>query len=263
MRSLDNIINLRETNLPLYEKLIECNCNIFINHKCVYEGKYDRKFATSLDNPEQALVIFDLNEGYAIMTIAKNNSLNKVIEIFTENQDDYDKVMNNPKLYNQINNLLIDLPEMPTIVEGNNLERLYKFLVEDDESIPGDGLPDKNEKKEKKNLKRRGEIQFTIWENPEKKISWLDSNYNYQKIEYVYTNKNKGLNIDFLLGYQDGTWKLWAGKVGSVSYDDDPYCDLEEHKFDKAIIKALDKVEEMIDDIQDNPDDWPQFYINI
>lgn len=263
MKKLDNIINIRENNPDLYNKLLECDCSIFVNHELVYEGKYSRKFSTSLENPEQALVIFDLNESYAIMTVAENKSLNKLIEIFNENSDDYNKVMKNPKLYNQINNLLIDLPSLPTIIEGNNIERLYKLLNEADESIPGDGLPSEEEQKDKKDLKRRGEIQFTIWESPEKKVPWLNGNEQYQKIEYIYTNKQKGLNISFLLGYKEGTWRLWAGKLGAVSYDDDPYCNLEEHKFDKAIIKALDKVEEMIDDIQDNPDEWPQFYINI
>ena len=54
---------------------------------------------------------------------------------------------------------------------------------------------------------------------------------NEGKIDIIYedeylliVNKEKGLSIDFLLGFKDGSWKLWIGKIGSCSYDDDPYC---------------------------------------
>ena len=42
---------------------------------------------------------------------------------------------------------------------------------------------------ESENTTERGNIKFTIWESPEKKVKWLDNNKNYQKIEYQYKDK--------------------------------------------------------------------------
>jgi len=118
-----------------------------------------------------------------------------------------------------------------------------------------------NEDKEK--TTERGEIKFTIWEEPDKKVNWLEDNQKYQKIEYKYENKEKNISIDFLLGFQDDEWKLWIGKIGSNSYDNDPWCSFETDDFSKAIVAALDKVEEFLDDVKENPDNWIQFYKDV
>ena len=136
---------------------------------------------------------------------------------------------------------------------------------EDNPDNPDENIEDKNDDKDdmpdKDKLIRRGNIKFTIWEDPKKKVNWLKDNQSYQKIEYQYRDKEKGINIDFLLGFQDKSWKLWIGKIGAISYDDDPWCSFETDKFSEGIVAALDKVEEFIDDVNDNPDNWVQFYI--
>ena len=81
--------------------------------------------------------------------------------------------------------------------------------------------------------------------------------------EYKYEDKKEGLSIDFLLGYKDESWRLWIGKIGSASYDDDPYCDFETKKFSEAIVAALDKVEEFLKKVKDEPDNYVQFYVNL
>ena len=116
---------------------------------------------------------------------------------------------------------------------------------------------------DKKKIARRGNIKFTIWEEPDKKVTWLEDNQKYQKIEYKYEDKKKQCFIDFLLGFQDDSWKLWIGKIGSCSYDDDPYCDFETNKFAEAIVAALDKVEEFVKDVEDEPENWIQYYKDI
>lgn len=121
----------------------------------------------------------------------------------------------------------------------------------------------KEAEEDKKKTTERGKIKFTIWESPDKKVRWLDNNENYQKIEYKYEDKKEGLQIDFLLGYKDESWKLWIGKIGSASYDDDPYCDFETKKFSEAIVAALDKVEEFLEKVKDEPDNYIQYYVNI
>ena len=40
------------------------------------------------------------------------------------------------------------------------------------------------EESSKKSSLERGDIKFTIWEAPDKKVSWLKNNEAYQKIEY-------------------------------------------------------------------------------
>lgn len=121
----------------------------------------------------------------------------------------------------------------------------------------------KEAEEDKKQSTERGNIKFTIWESPDKKVRWLDNNENYQKIEYKYEDKDEGLSIDFLLGYKDDSWRLWIGKIGSASYDDDPYCDFETKKFSEAIVAALDKVEEFLQKVKDEPDNYVQFYVNL
>ena len=106
----------------------------------------------------------------------------------------------------------------------------------------------------------RGDIKFTIWKAPDKKVRWLNDNESYLKIEYKLEDKEEGLYIDFLLGYQEDSWKLWIGKIGSCSYDDDPYSSMETKKFSEAIVKALDKVEEFVSKVKDDPESYIQFY---
>ena len=121
---------------------------------------------------------------------------------------------------------------------------------------------EKNKEDEKQSTER-GKIKFTIWEEPDKKVTWLNDNEKYQKIEYKYEDKKEGLSIDFLLGFQEDSWKLWIGKIGSCSYDDDPYCSFNTKKFSEGIIAALDKVEEFLEKVKEDPSNYVQFYVNI
>ena len=121
------------------------------------------------------------------------------------------------------------------------------------------------DKEKGESLNRRGNIRFTIWKEPDKKVYWLNDNDNYQRIEYKHEDKDKGLSMSFLLGFDEEqqTWKLWVGKIGGVTYDDDPLCDLETKSFAEAIISGLDKVEEYIEKVEEDPQDWIQYYKNL
>jgi hypothetical protein len=127
---------------------------------------------------------------------------------------------------------------------------LYKKVFEESETD--------TEKDEK--TTQRGKIKFTIWEEPDKKVNWLEDNQKYQKIEYKLEDQENKLSIDFLLGFQDGSWKLWIGKIGSCSYDDDPYCSFDTDKFSEGIVAALDKVQEFLDKIEEDPTNYVQYY---
>ena len=131
---------------------------------------------------------------------------------------------------------------------------------EDNESVENTDEKNSDEK-----TTQRGNLKFTIWKEPDKKVTWLNGNEPYQKIEYKYEDKDKHISIHFLLGYvkEKDTWELWIGKIGAISYDDDPYCDLKCDEFSSAIIAALDKVEEFIKEVKDNPENWIQYYKDI
>lgn len=131
------------------------------------------------------------------------------------------------------------------------MKTLYQYIKEASEEKADDKTTE------------RGKIKFTIWETPDKKVNWLDDNQAFTKIEYKLEDKEKGLSIDFLLGYQNDSWKLWIGKIGACSYDDDPYCDFKTDKFSHAIVDALDKVEEFLDMVEEDPQNYVQFYKNL
>ena len=109
-------------------------------------------------------------------------------------------------------------------------------------------------------LKERAEIKFKIWKDGGELANWITDKDGYQKIEYVYKNKEKGITIDFLLGRKDGSWFIWAGKDGAVNYDDQPYKDLKTPYFRDAIMNSLDTIQELIKDVKENPDNWAQYY---
>ena len=56
---------------------------------------------------------------------------------------------------------------------------------------------------------------------------------------------------------------MWVGKIGSCSYDDDPYCSFDTDDFKKGIVLFLDKVEEFINNVEDDPEDYVQYYITM
>jgi len=135
-----------------------------------------------------------------------------------------------------------------------------------DEDTSGEDTSDEDTSDESdEKTTERGNIKYTIWLEPDKKVTWLKPNQKFQKIEYKHKDRDKNIFIDFLLGYVENqkTWKLWIGKIGSLSYDDDPYCDLETDKFSEAIVKSLDKTQEFIADVEDDPQNWIQYYKDI
>lgn len=109
----------------------------------------------------------------------------------------------------------------------------------------------------------RGDIKFTIWKSPDNKITDLDSlndNKSYQKIEYKLEDSKAGISIDFLLGYDADSWKLWVGKIGSCSYDDDPYKTLNTDSFRRAIVSSIDVICDFVEQVKNEPNNYVQFY---
>lgn len=136
------------------------------------------------------------------------------------------------------------------------MKRLKDYIIE---------ASDQNSEEQDESVNRRKDIMFAIWKEPDKKVKWLKDNEKYQKIEYKHEDKSRKMSMSFLLGYdkENDTWKLWVGKIGAITYDDDPLCSLETNKFSQAIIKGLDKIEEYIKKVEDDPSDWIQYYKDI
>lgn len=268
-----SISRLRKEDPELYDMVKEYECTILVDGNKIYEGKYTESIESNIDDPSVAVVMFGSKDEFKLYTTIGDNVYVEAFESLSEGKS-FDEFENDPSLYNKAMNLANYLPYYnldESCFDASYIEKFQKrglnfrklcenFILLNEED--GDGLPSEEDKEEKEKLTERGEIKFTIWTGPDKKVSWLDSNTGYQKIEYVYRNQKDGMEVDFLLGYQEGTWKLWVGKVGSVSYDDDPYCDLKKHEFKDGILAALDKVQELIAEIKENPSNWVQFFVN-
>ena len=67
----------------------------------------------------------------------------------------------------------------------------------------------------------RTDIMFNIWEEPDKKVNWIKDNFSYTKIEYQYISDDGNIEMDFLLGFKSGSWRLWVGKIGAIDYSDE------------------------------------------
>lgn len=129
---------------------------------------------------------------------------------------------------------------------------------------PENALGQKGAEDDEKN-KLKKDVKFTIWTSTDEKTTSLKKGEKYLKIEYIYKDKKKGIIIDFLIGkdMKDKKWSLFAGKQGAVSYDDDALKDLKANNLKDAILNAIDEVVDFIKEVEDDKDNWVQFYINI
>jgi hypothetical protein len=144
------------------------------------------------------------------------------------------------------------------------MKSLLDYIFEKEEKDEKDEKKSSDKKDNKKKLPiERKDMVFTVWESPDKKVQDLTSNDAYQKIEYKLIEKKSGLAIDFLLGFKDNSWHLWVGKIGSCSYDDEPYKNLNTTEFKSAVVASLDTIEEFLEKVLDDPMDYVQFYKNI
>lgn len=133
---------------------------------------------------------------------------------------------------------------------------------EQEDMKPAEDTKSKEQREMSEKDKQRSQIKFTIWNNKDEQSEWLNKGDKYRKIEYEHVDDKKNVEVDFLLGQRDDEWYLWVGKIGACSYDEQPYCDLKTKQFNTALINALDKVQELLDEIYDDPENYIQFYKN-
>lgn len=283
-----NFVSLRyvHDNAPsIWKYMTEHDCILKKFGSIVYEGKMSEgkylKYLSDEDAPSMTIECYVNPDSTLLLTVEKNDYIDKLKGL----SESVSGIMSSPKLYCEAINLIGLIP----MVEGNTWEEKIKYVLEDDASMSddsgneedntgddGQGMDDaaktdngsaalgQQGAKDDEKSKKRSEVQFKIFTAPDKQVTDLKDGEKYLKIEYVYRNKEEGIEIDFLIGRKtnDKNWQLYIGKPGSASYDDDPYKSLKTKELSKAINTAVDEVLNLIDEVKKDKDNWVQFYIH-
>lgn len=117
----------------------------------------------------------------------------------------------------------------------------------------------------------RAAIKWDMWEEPSVKVNWLKDNYSYNKIQFIYRDTDKGIEICFLMGFteNDGTdklpssWKMWVGKTGAVSYGEEWSWDLKTEDLKEAVMKSLDVIVGFIRAVEGDKRNYVAYYVHI
>lgn len=299
---MESLQHIKESNHTLYDKLQQNSekCIVTLNGNILYTGRMTESVYESLmsnKNPEKILVEYIVDDNDIMMTLVTNNAIDEAVEEYKKY-----KVDNNAASWNMLMFLESKLPVLPN-VKGSGEFGTIKWLVEaegDDDSgqsmdgedeegdanneqdmqtsdsdvdmsqdteqntDPENALGQKGAEEDEKN-KLKSDVKFTIWTSTDEKTTSLKKGEKYLKIEYIYKDKKKGIIIDFLIGkdMKNKKWSLFAGKQGAVSYDDDALKDLKADNLKDAILNAIDEVVDFIKEVEDDKDNWVQFYINI
>lgn len=298
---MESLQHIKESNHTLYDKLQQNaeKCIVTLNGNILYTGRMIESVYESLmsnKNPEKILVEYIVGDNDIMMTLTNNPAINEAVEEYKKY-----KVDNNAASWNMLMFLESKLPVLPN-VKGSGEFSTIKWLLEvegeDDSGQPMDGgdegsdgdngqdmqtsdsdvdmsqdaeqntdpenaLGQKGAEDDEKN-KLKSDVKFTIWTSTDEKTTSLKKGEKYLKIEYIYKDKKKGIIIDFLIGkdMKNKKWSLFAGKQGAVSYDDDALKDLKADNLKDAILNAIDEVVDFIKEVEDDKDNWVQFYIN-
>lgn len=300
---MESLQHIKESNHTLYDKLQQNSekCIVTLNGNILYTGRMTESVYESLmsnKNPEKILVEYIVGDNDIMMTLTNNPAINEAVEEYKKY-----KVDSNAASWNMLMFLESKLPVLPNVKgsgEFGTIKWLVEAEGDDDNSgqsmdggdegsgddnrqdmqtsdsdvdmsqdaeqntDPENALGQKGAEDDEKNKLKR-DVKFTIWTSTDEKTTSLKKGEKYLKIEYIYKDKNKGIIIDFLIGkdMKNKKWSLFAGKQGAVSYDDDALKDLKADNLKDAILNAIDEVVNFIKEVEDDKDNWVQFYINI
>ena len=297
---MESLQHIKESNHTLYDKLQQNSekCIVTLNSNILYTGRMTESVYESLlsnKNTEKILVEYIVGDNDIMMTLTNNPAIDEAVEEYKKY-----KVDSNAASWNMLMFLESKLPVLPNVRvmgEFGTIKWLLEAEGDDDSGQSMDGKSDGDnngqdiqtsdsdvdmsqdaeqntdpenalgqkgaENDEKNKLKK--DVKFTIWTSTDEKTTSLKKGEKYLKIEYIYKDKKKGIIIDFLIGkdMKDKKWSLFAGKQGAVSYDDDALNDLTADNLKDAILNAIDEVVDFIKEVEDDKDNWVQFYINI
>lgn len=290
---MESLQHIKETNNEVYEALnkMSSECRVSLNGNTLYAGRMTDGVFESLisnKNTEKILVEYFIADCDIVMTLTDNKVIDEAIEEYKKYAED-----GNASSWNKLTFLESKLPYLPNIDhknfgtakwlsehqgpineedEGNNDGGQDMQTADTDVDMndaetnedPDNALGQEGAKEDEENELKRN-VKFTIWTSLDEKTTSLKKGEKYLKIEYIYKDKEKGIVIDFLIGkdLKDKKWSLFAGKSGAVSYDDDPIKDLKADNLKDAILNAIEEVVKFIKNVEDDKDEWVQFYINI
>lgn len=117
----------------------------------------------------------------------------------------------------------------------------------------------------------RAAVKWEMWEEPSVKVNWLKDNYYYNKIQFIYRDTDKGIEICFLMGFTENdsadklpsSWKMWVGKTGAVSYGEEWSWDLKTEDLKEAIMKSLDVIVDFIRTVEGDKHNYVAYYAHI
>lgn len=283
-----NSLRFVKDNCPsIWKYMTEHICKVKFLGQVVHEGEMTEGqylYWLSKEKAHMYTVECYVNpESTILLTVEDNPYIEKIKSL-----GKYEDILNNEKTLMEAFNMSM---EVPTIEHFSDLRDKVKFILEDDEegedeggqSMGDDGGSDdgasdadgdggdkesaalgQDGAKEDADAKMRSDIKFKIFTAPDKQVDDLKEGEKYLKIEYVYKDKKKGIEIDFLIGRKNDEkdWALYTGKIGSASYDDDPYKSLKTKELSKAINNAVQEVIDLVKEVEKEPDEWLQFYIH-
>lgn len=117
----------------------------------------------------------------------------------------------------------------------------------------------------------RAAIKWEMWEEPSVKVNWLKDNYSYNKIQFIYRDTGRDIEICFLMGFTENdstaklpsSWKMWVGKTGAVSYGEEWSWDLKTEDLKEAIMKSLDVIVDFIRTVEGDKHNYVAYYVHI
>lgn len=278
-----NSLRFVKGNCPsIWKYMTEHICKVKFLGQVVYEGEMTEgvflKYISE-DNASMYMIECYVNpESTILLTVEDNPYIDKIKSL-----GKYEDIMEDSKKMMEAFNMSM---HVPTIEHFSDLRDKVKFILEEGEDDEGESMDDtgsndgqsmdngENDKdsaalgqegaKEDADAKMRSDVQFKIFTAPDKQVDDLKEGEKYLKIEYIYRDKKKGIEIDFLIGRKDDTkdWSLYTGKIGSASYDDDPYKSLKTKELSKAINNAVQEVVDLVKEVEKEPDEWLQFYMH-
>lgn len=276
-----NFVSLRyvKDNAPsIWKYLTEHSCTIRDNKNILWEGNMSEGIYLkylSMDMSEKLTCECYVNPYSTLLfTIENNVYIDKIKELGS-----YEEILEDATKYNTA----VYWSNFIPMISESTINNKLKYILEEDEGMDDaaseetsdtgdDGNTENNSSpalgqdgaKEDADAKRRADIKFKIYTAPDKQVDDLKKGEKYLKIEYIYKDKKKDIEIDFLIGKKtdEKNWSLYVGKVGSVSYDDDPYKSLKTEKLSKAINNAVEEVIDLIKEVEKDKDNWVQFYIH-
>lgn len=272
---MNNFVSVRyvKDNAPsIWKYLCEHECILSKFNETIYKGKMSEgkylKYISDECASSITLECYVNPESTILLTMDENTYIDRMKKL----GKNVDEVMSNPKLYCEAVNMLPLIPK----VEGTDIkERIAYVIKEEDQGMDDVASTDDGDNEESQALgqegakedaknKERSEVKFKIFTEPDKQVTDLKEGEKYLKIEYVYRDKKEGIEIDFLIGRpsDNDDWQLYIGKIGSVSYDDDPYKSLKTKELSKAINTAVDEALELIEEVKKDKQNWVQFYIH-